>query len=528
MAFLTKIEAALKLGYSLELIDYFIKKCPKKNEDRKLPATTSTSGTLIDEAELINFHHYLNQPWPIGSSGRPHIPAAIRLDIKQESHLSCAICGHMDNGEIAHIQEVSETLNNSPDNLILLCPNHHSKYDYGFKPSSNVDIEVVKAAKTLKRDSRRRMLRYEANATKALRAIIELISAISRDLKRDISENLRSVNITELEALIKGVPQLCQLAEETAANDTDIQDLDKELARIAPDIAKQAGDASVEKSEYNIRTQAESIVSTTKTVLIDIDEVDCPHCSGKGQYGFTGRLCAYCGGSCFVSSEKAEAYDRDEIDEVDCPRCGGSGQQGLVGDICAYCGGDCVVTQEVYDDYDPEEIDEEDCPHCNGKGQYGWTNKLCEYCGGSCFVSSEKYEAYDRDEIDEVDCPRCGGSGQQGLVGDICVYCGGDRLVTQEEYDDYDPEEIDEEDCPHCNGKGQYGWTNKLCEYCGGSCFVSSEKYEAYDRDEIAKVDCPRCGGSGQQGLVGDPCALCEGDCVVSEALRDAYLEKYG
>ena len=45
-----------------------------------------------------------------------------------------------------------------------------------------------------------------------------------------------------------------------------------------------------------------------------------------------------------------------EIDEVDCPHCGGSGQTGRVGDICVYCGGSCVVTQERYDEYDRDEI----------------------------------------------------------------------------------------------------------------------------------------------------------------------------
>ncbi len=275
------------------------------------------------------------------------------------------------------------------------------------------------------------MLRYEANATRALRAIIEMVSAIKRDLTEDLSEDLRSANITEMEALIKSIPDLCQAVVDAAATDRDIEDLDKKLAELAPDIAKHATGTSSKESERDIRARAESIVSKTKTVLIDIDEVDCPHCSGRGQYGWSGRLCAYCGGSCFVSSAKEEAYDRDSIDEVDCPRCGGRGQTGLVGDICAYCGGDCVVTQEEHDDYDPAKIDEVDCPHCSGSGTYGWNNKFCEYCGGSCFVSRATRDAYDPDDIDEVECPRCGGSGQQGLIGDPCALCDGDCVVSK-------------------------------------------------------------------------------------------------
>ena len=105
--------------------------------------------------------NYLNQPWPLPENGkRPSIPNLIKEDIKRESHYSCAICGHMDNGEVAHIEPVSETLNNSPDNLIFLCPNHHTKYDYGYTLKGNITIEEVRAAKMLKRRSRCRVLRY--------------------------------------------------------------------------------------------------------------------------------------------------------------------------------------------------------------------------------------------------------------------------------------------------------------------------------------------------------------------------------
>jgi DnaJ-class molecular chaperone len=83
----------------------------------------------------------------------------------------------------------------------------------------------------------------------------------------------------------------------------------------------------------------------------NLDEVDCPHCGGRGQTGLVGDLCSYCGGSCVVSSEKAREYDRDEVDEVDCPRCNGAGMTGLVGDLCRLCKGSCVVSSAVRDAY---------------------------------------------------------------------------------------------------------------------------------------------------------------------------------
>ena len=111
----------------------------------------------------------------------PAIPAAIQRDVKFESHLECSICGSKDNGELAHIDPAANTSNNSPDNLLLLCPNHHTNYDLGHKPS-NVSRDLVLAAKAMKRASRRRMLRYEGNAFQALRAVLQAIEKIDQRL----------------------------------------------------------------------------------------------------------------------------------------------------------------------------------------------------------------------------------------------------------------------------------------------------------------------------------------------------------
>lgn len=529
MGYQTKIEAAIKLGYSVELIEYFLKNCPKSGETRKLIAIDSPQGSLIDENELLDFQRYLNKPWPLPPKGtRPNIPNAIRDDIKRESHFGCAICGLMDNGEIAHIHDVAETLNNSPDNLIYLCPNHHTKYDLGFKLSSNITIDEVIDAKKVKSRSRVRSLRYEANAQKYLKSVIELVAKLESDLKKDLSVTHRAINVTELDALLKSLPEIISKAEKSAAADTDITGIDKELERIAPSLMRATSGTNASKTEADIRKSAREVISSSNNVFLDIDEVECPHCLGNGQRGLVGTLCSFCGGSCFVSNATAESYDPSDIDEENCPRCGGRGQTGLVGDICAYCKGNGYVTHDEHEDYDEADIDEVPCPHCNGSGKYGWNDTLCVFCGGSCFISKESFQEYDREKIDEVNCPRCGGSGQTGLVGDPCSYCRGDCFVTQEEFDNYDEDDLDEVDCPHCNGRGKYGWSGSLCSYCGGSCFVSSENAREYDPDDIDEVNCPRCGGSGQTGLVGNLCALCKGDCVVSEEKRDLYIKTYG
>ncbi len=151
VTYLTKIEAAMRLGYSVELIDYFTQNCPKRGEERKLVIVSLTNEEFFDESVLLSFHRYLNEPWPLPEKGgRAYIPQAIMDDVKQESHHSCAICGLMDNGEVAHIISFATTRNNSPDNLIYLCPNHHTKYDYGYIIASNITLKEVEPNARLK------------------------------------------------------------------------------------------------------------------------------------------------------------------------------------------------------------------------------------------------------------------------------------------------------------------------------------------------------------------------------------------
>ena len=438
MSYLTKIEAAIKLGYGVELVDYFIKTCPKKDEGRTLQVLRTDGGELIDEKELLAFQHYLSQPWPLSKKGaRSHIPEAIAEDVKRESHCACAICGYMDNGELAHIRSFAATLNNSPDNLILLCPNHHTKYDLGYKPSSNLTSADVEAAKTLKRNSRVRIMRYEANAIKCLKAVIEFVARLNSYLRKQLTDNERDIYLTELGSVLRFLPEFTRNAEEAASEDRDLDDVDKRLARIAPHLSRASAGAGAVESEFSLRQRADEVVRKSRAVLPLIDEARCPHCSGSGQTGLGGSLCAYCGGSCFVSRSRVKAYEPDELGEVDCPRCDGSGQTGLVGDLCVYCSGDGYVTEQQRDEYDEGVADEVECPHCSGSGQTGLGGSLCTYCGGSCSVSRSRAKAYEPDEMDEVDCPRCDGSGQMGLVGDFCSLCKGDCVVSRDIHDAY-------------------------------------------------------------------------------------------
>ncbi len=322
-------------------------------------------------------------------------------------------------------------------NQVFLCPNHHTKYDLGYTINSNVSLNEVNAAKLLKRKSRCRILMYEANATRSLYSLIKLLSSIESKLKKENNDNLSTIYLTEMQSLVESIPDLIAKSYEQAQKDQLTSKTEEKLSQIAPKLTKFANLEVKNKSESNLRSAVNNIVSRASEIVIDIDEEECPHCFGQGTTGLVGDICNFCRGSCVVTEEKLEAYDPDNIDEEECPHCLGRGTTGLSGDICNFCGGSCVVTEEKLESYDPDDIDEEKCPHCLGRGTTGLSGDICNFCDGSCVVTEEKLEAYDPDDIDEEECPRCLGRGTTGLVGDICALCGGSCVVTASKQDAY-------------------------------------------------------------------------------------------
>jgi len=524
MPLLSLVESARRIGWSIELLKYLTKHCPKHGQDRKIPFKLVEGEISIEEADLLAYQRYLSEPWPIPEGqARPPMRDAIADDIRAESHHECAVCGQGNHNEIAHIQAAANGASNSPDNLILLCPNHHTRYDYGFKRADNVNAGTIAAAKTIKRESRRRILLHEANAANALKGLIQLVSKAEARLKELDDPQLREVNVTELKSLMGLIGKASTEASKLSVKDREYTATESAVIKLAPSLAVLAGATSKKDNEKALRKKATDVLSASSKVILDLDEVDCPRCGGLGQVGWGGSLCGYCGGSCYVSKKKAKEFDSDSLDEVECPHCYGCGQRGFRGDLCVYCKGDAFVTHQQAEDYDRKEIDEKDCPRCDGNGYIGRNMLFCNYCKGSCFVSQKKYDAFEQGDLDEVECPHCHGAMQTGLRGDLCIYCKGDGIVPQHKADDYRPDELNEIDCPHCHGAGTIGFNNEFCSYCKGSCVVTREKREAYDPEELEEEQCPRCGGSGQTGLVGDRCALCKGSCVVSRAVAEAY-----
>lgn len=524
MALLTKIEAAIALGVGIDLLDSFIKKCPKPGQSRKLTTIMVGKEPMVEEAELAAFRQYLREPWPVNTDeGRPSIPGKIKTDIKQEAHLACAICGFMDHGEVAHIEAVKKTYNNSPDNLIFLCPNHHTKFDLGFKPASNVSEEEVRAAKLIKRQSRARIMRVEADVTKAYVTVLDLIRRLQKQIDDAMGGAVSKVYLTEMKSLLQHSTKLGERVASASKSGTADSELQKHLKEHAPAITKLSAEGLLATTDKQLRAKIRSVVEESRDVIEALDEVDCPHCDGRGTKGLLGDWCKFCRGSQQVANARAATYDPDDIDEQECPHCSGRGTTGLCGDYCAYCRGSQFVSSDRAAEYSSTDIDEQACPRCNGEGTTGLVGDYCSYCRGSCVVSRKKGKKYQRDESDEVECPRCGGKGTTGLTGDYCAFCKGSQVVSKAKADGYDESSIGEVECPHCNGRGTTGLNGTYCSFCRGSQMVSSTRAEGYDSDELDEVICPRCGGNGLTGLAGDACKLCRGEQTVNRHSADQY-----
>ena len=524
---LSKIEAAITLGVGMALLEYFCKNCPKKGDDRILQVTKNEHGDMVSQQELLSFQHYLNKPWPLATIGdRPRVPDAIMSDIRMECHLCCAICGSMDNGEVAHIEAVAHSLNNSPDNLILLCPSHHSKYDLGYKPASNVTIEEIRAAKLLKRCSRQRMMKYEDNFTRRMKMLLNSISEIESNLADTQTKNMASILRTEAKALIEILPELTKDAKKKARNDEPDDASVKLFRKTAPNFAKAALGISSKSRAHGVRSAVTKISAITASMLADLDEESCPRCNGMGITGLVGDYCAYCHGDCFVTKILAEKYNSDSTDQVDCPHCNTRGVLGYDQHWCPFCKGSCYVNSSEAEDYDPDEIDEVNCPHCEGQGILGYDQHNCPFCDGACRISKDKADEYDPNKIDEVDCPRCAGNGILGVDQHYCPYCGGACYISKEKAKGYASAQIDEVDCPHCQGQGQ-SHQGRTCQYCKGACQITHDKAHEYDAEKIDEVECPHCHGSGSVGHRGNMCKYCQGEAVVSTEMREAYYNEY-
>jgi DnaJ-class molecular chaperone len=529
-------QAACLLAMSPELLEYFTKKTVKKGDNRKLQVAKRSGPILFfAEDELKSYNDWLFQPWPAKPKKRPHLPDAIRDEVKYEAAGECAICSKNGNScEAAHIAPVAITKCNHPHNLLWLCANHHTKFDNGSLGPKGVDNELVKATKLVVQHGRKYLWTQAVEVSLQIAALLKL----AKDATGYLQNSANQSNVLVAEGLGEKVLELLSSATSKSKNQN-----------LAPVISKIS--SALTKSKAGIGAAKPTMAEKLSMVAIFEDEFrfeaglqDCPLCKGKRWHNE--QECPVCQGEGYVASDRK--IDLTPYAPVTCRLC--KGNRRIDGEDCSACGGEGELEARFDEQIDwagfekipcrlckgSRRVDGEDCRACGGEGelesrideQIDWTSfeKVpCRLCKGSC-------------RIDGEDCPACGGEGQLAAGIDeqmnwssfdkvLCRLCKGKRR-------------IDGEDCLACDGKGelearfdeQMDWpsfdkvTCKLCAgerrfrgrecpACDGEGELPRRALEAIDLSSYRDVNCPLCLGAGE--FRDAPCPECGGEGKMEE-----------
>jgi hypothetical protein len=189
-------EAAVLVGMSPTLLNWFTSYAPKKGNPRKLLVSSHQGGVpFFKRTELVDFDAWLAEPWPSKKGMRPAIPVGILDEIKREAANQCAFChSNLDSCEAAHIEPVSQSKNNHPHNLIWLCSNHHTKFDKGTLGPKPENMAFVKSMKACLLGYSRIYYGFKAEAFKEVfylletcRNALQLIPQTSEELESKVA-----------------------------------------------------------------------------------------------------------------------------------------------------------------------------------------------------------------------------------------------------------------------------------------------------------------------------------------------------
>jgi DnaJ-class molecular chaperone len=493
---LDQYQAAATVGMSPELLRYFVEHTVKMGDGRKLPvAKTVGEVVYFNEDELTAYDAWLRAPWPSKDKRRPHLPSAIREEVRLEANLECALCkSSKDACEAAHITPVAKCKSNHPGNLIWLCANHHTKFDNGSFGPKGADNKIIVALKTTAHHFRRQTWSGQAEINRHLHSTLSLC----KNLKQLLSGAKTPVEVEAVESMGKQVlellPKLASQSKAAAVQPT----LKKLEAQLAAASAKKG--ASTKKRLEAAAFFEEEFLANSGLVL-------CPLC--KGAKAHNGYDCPVCQGDGAVSKELD--VDLREFDMVDCQLCGGAGRHN--GDTCPVCSGDKRLERRFADRVDFSLYAVVRCPLCKGKRR--WQGDDCPACHGDGEMPRGAADQVELDEFAEVDCPLCEGTGR--YEGDDCPECAGNRQMQRRYADRVELSKYERQRCPLCKGKGLYRGDD--CPACGGECELSAGAVERLDLSQFELVDCPRCKGRGV--MDGDECRTCGGDRRMQRRFAD-------
>jgi RecJ-like exonuclease len=388
---LPEYKAAVLYGFSPTLLRWLTKN--PIIDSTLLPFKEKNGIYYYEVADLDSLNTKMNGKWPVPPKGtRPIIPTGIRREILAEARNTCPVC-HTNIGEIAHIYAVANTYCNHPRNLVYLCPNHHTLYDYGYK-LSNITVDEVLILK------------------EGLQIFQKTIWKIKGAI---INTYLGALNATN------SLLQIHDVIQKTIP-DADFNDL---LSKIAKSSSKTSG----KPLSNNILSNFKQLKVEVKRIRNEQPDELCRLCLGKGQTSIY-DTCPVCFGEGAI--EGAADIDISKYEPTQCPLCNGKGR--FNGDDCPECRGEGEISGEQLENYDGSIYEMVKCPLCNGKKSFRGDD--CPECRGEGEISGGQLENYDGSIYEMVKCPLC--KGKKSFRGDDCPECRGEGEISGGQLENYD------------------------------------------------------------------------------------------
>ncbi len=521
---LSEIEAAIAVGMSPELLKWFTTHAPKQGDPRKLAFTTEAGECLYDKDELLAFDRFLREPWPHKNGQRPSTPSAIREEIKLEGFCECAVCHNANDGEVAHIEPVATTFCNHPENLLWLCPSHHTAYDFGHHVHATLDLATVKFIKRTLRQSKLRRWQIEHKASRPVLLLVKEVEQLRATIQVLVSPELKEAFERHAKRFLHMVHSRATevSAEFAGAGIADGQELAvaKEYRAFAKAVAASTDDVDAAIGDA-VDDAMNAVVDARKMYLKNSATVDCPVCRGDGSIGSHGGACPACGGEGTMSARQASTLDTSQYDLVKCPLCEGACSFREY-DSCPECGGEGEVEQRYLARIDVARYDLVTCPLCEGRGSFG-DYDTCPECGGEEKVERHCLETIDVSAYDKVECPACDGKGAFGEY-DNCPECAGEGKVEHRHLERVDLSKYERVECPLCEGGAFRDY--ETCPECGGEGEVEQGDLQRIDLSKYDMVKCPLC--KGRRSYRGEDCLPCQAQGVVERRqIENIDLSEY-
>jgi DnaJ-class molecular chaperone len=453
----SEYEAAATVGMSPTLLRWFTSHAPKSGDPRKLKIAKEENGVVFfEEQELLSFNDWLRLPWPHKPGKRPNIPTGIRTEIEVEANGACAICNsNAETCEAAHLNPVSKTKCNHPEELLNLCSNHHTQYDDGRYGPDKKNADFVKSFKAILHYHKRRLWVMQDEVGRKLFLVLADCERLGEEMKKAKTPDQTKAIERIAKASLAELPQMAPVSHTDPyyaaykAIETGLSSL--KVPRKKAELAAQLKQAKKIKKEY----------------VAALGYVACPLCNASGYYD--GADCPVCGGDREIDKEISERVDLAEYEKVDCPLCQGDGK--LDGEDCPECGGEGDMQRRFAEQVDLRHYEAVDCPLCYGKGRFH--GEQCPECHGDKEMRRHAAEQIDVRQYDDVDCPLCEGSGS--YEGEDCPVCRGDRQIPRHAAEQVEVEQYKKVMCPLCKGR------HDGCQLCGGEGEVYKGDADNFD-----------------------------------------------